>query len=192
MAFLKSIPSDKSDATLVDEYQSGGDLQVLGKLYERYMDLVYGVCLRYLKEPEEAKDAVIRIFEELVIKLKKHKVSFFKSWLYQLSVNHCLMLIRSSKTKPVKTEVEFMHLAENDHLDIVLEKEQHFEQMESCLEQLTAEQKGAIEMFYLQEKCYKEIAEITRKNVEKVRSYIQNGRRNLKICMEKEQEKNKI
>jgi len=150
------------------------------------MELVYGVCLKYMKEPEEAKDCVINIFEELVMKLKKHEVDNFKPWLYQLAKNHCLMKLRSKKGRPVNIDIDVVHLTENIHLDDGMEKEWRLNNMESCIEQLPADQKQAIQLFYLKEKCYKEIAETTHTDVNKVRSFIQNGRRNLKICMEKQ------
>jgi len=186
LAFIKKILSAQSDADLVKQYKSGGDIHVLGELYSHYMEMVYGVCLKYFKEPEEAKDAVINIFEELVIKLKKYEVNNFKSWLYQLTKNHCLMKIRSSKSQPVTVDIDIMHLGENNHLDNVAEKEAQLNGMENCIEQLPAEQKHAIQLFYLEEKCYKEIADLTETDINKVRSFIQNGRRNLKICMEKQ------
>jgi RNA polymerase sigma-70 factor (ECF subfamily) len=185
LAFLKKILSAQDDLELVKQYKSDGDINVLGELYGRYMELVYGVCLKYFKEPEEAKDAVINIFEELVTKLKKYDVINFKSWLYQLAKNYCLMKLRSGKSKPVIVDIDIMHLEENNHPDNVAKKEQQLNGMENCIEQLPAEQKRAIELFYLQEKCYKEIADLTQTDINKVRSFIQNGRRNLKICMEK-------
>lgn len=185
MAFIKNILSAESDQQLVAQYKLHADVKVLGELYQRYMELVYGVCLNYFKDPEEAKDAVINIFEELVTKLKKYEVNNFKSWLYQLAKNHCLMKLRSQKSKPVNVDVDIMHLEENNHLDNVMEKEGQLNSMENCIEQLQEEQKQAIQLFYLKEKCYKEIADITQTEISKVRSFIQNGRRNLKICMEK-------
>jgi len=186
LAFLRKILSAQNDTDLVKQYKSGGDINVLGELYSRYMELVYGVCLKYFKDPEEAKDAVINIFEELVTKLKKYEVTNFKSWLYQLAKNHCLMKIRSGKSKPVVVDVDIMHLGENNHPENGSEKEERLNGMENCIENLPAEQKQAIQLFYLQGKCYKEIADLTETDINKVRSFIQNGRRNLKICIEKQ------
>ncbi len=185
LGFIKKISSSYSDGELVQQYKQTADMNVLGDLYQRYMDLIYGVCLKYLKIPDDAQDAVINIFEELIIKLQKYEVENFKGWLYQLAKNHCLMKLRSSKTKPVNVDVEVVHLAEIMHLDDVLDKENNLVLMEGCIEQLPAEQKNVVQMFYLDEKCYKEIADITLTDINKVRSFIQNGRRNLKICMEK-------
>jgi RNA polymerase sigma-70 factor (ECF subfamily) len=170
----------------LDQYKQSGDLQKLGALYQRYMDIVYGVCLKYLKEPEDAKDSVLNIFEELVTKLLKHEVENFKNWLYQLAKNHCLMRLRSAKKlKNVKIDPSLMQSEEDVHLNGTLEKEENFVQLNNCMEQLVNEQKQTIALFYLEGKCYNEIAEITGMEWNKVRSLIQNGRRNLKLCMEK-------
>ena len=186
MAFIKKILSAESDQELVQQYKAGGNMNTLGELYNRYMELVYGVCLKYVKEPEEAKDCVISIFEELITKVKKYDIDNFKGWLYQLTKNHCLMKIRGNKKIPVHVDADFMHLSENNHLDTVMEKEQHLNNMELCIEQLPDEQKKSIQLFYVEEKCYKDISEITNTDINKIRSFIQNGRRNLKICMEKQ------
>jgi len=73
-----------------------GDLQVLGVLYSGYTELVYGVCLKYFKQEEQASDAVMDIFEELIQKAKKHEVDKFRPWLYVLAKNHCLMRLRKA------------------------------------------------------------------------------------------------
>ena len=186
LTFIRKILSAEDDHVLVQLYRKEGNIDTLGELYNRYMELVYGVCLKYMKEPEDAKDCVINIFEELIIKLKKYEVDNFKGWLYQLAKNHCLMKLRGKKNQPYVIDADIMHLQENIHLDGVMEKETQLNTMEYCIEQLPHEQKQAIELFYLKEKCYKEIADSTHTDINKVRSFIQNGRRNLKICMEKQ------
>lgn len=193
MTFIKNIPaSDAPDDELVEGYKSSGDLKLLSDLYQRYMELVYGVCLKYLKDEENAKDAVLNIFEELVSKLKKYPVTYFKAWLYQLAKNHCLMIMRAGKKfSKAQIDVSLMQNEDPVHLNGVMEKEEHLNQMHLCLQQLVAEQKTTVELFYLQNKCYNEIAAITGIEWSKVRSFIQNGRRNLKICMDKQLSKNK-
>jgi RNA polymerase sigma-70 factor (ECF subfamily) len=154
------------------------------------MELVYGVCLKYLKEPEEAQDAVMAIFEELVQKLKQHQLENVKSWLYTVATNHCLMKLRQQKKMSVgKIPEELMQSEEDGHLKDVLDREEHFRQLDHCMEQLADNQRKVIELFYLQGKCYNEISAETGIEWNSVRSYIQNGRRNLKICMETEQKK---
>ena len=188
LSFLKNISaSELPDDELVEKYKATSDLQVLSDLYQRYMELVYGVCLKYLKDEEEAKDAVINIYEELVGKLQKYPVNNFKPWLYQLAKNHCLMKLRSDKkfTK-VQMDVSFMQNEETVHLNAVMEKEEHFNQLDFCMDQLVSEQKAVVTLFYLEGKCYNEITTITGIEWKNVRSFIQNGRRNLKICMDKQ------
>lgn len=161
-------------------------MDVLAILFQRYLDLLYGVCFKYLKEEEAAKDAVMQIFEELVLKLNKHAVDNFKSWLYTLAKNYCLMQLRTPKNlKTIEFKVDFMQSEEEAHLNGIMQKEENFYKLEKCMQTLSAEQKMTVELFYLQNKCYKEIADETGIEWNKVRSYIQNGRRNLKICMEK-------
>jgi RNA polymerase sigma factor (sigma-70 family) len=187
VSFLKNISaSSLTDPELVALYKRSGDLTALGELYQRYMDLIYGVCLKYFKEPETARDAVMQIFEELVIKLKKHEVENFRGWLHQVAKNHCLMQLRTPRNlKTVEFKTELVQSEENVHLNGVLEKEENFAKLEYCLGTLTNDQQAAIRLFYLEGKCYKEIVEITGQEWNQVRSFIQNGRRNLKICMER-------
>jgi RNA polymerase sigma factor (sigma-70 family) len=186
LSFLKNIsPSSLTDKELVALYKQSEDLAVLGELYQRYMELVYGVCLKYFKETEKAKDSVMLIFEELVSKLKKHEVDHFRAWLHQLAKNHCLMQLRTPRNlKTVEFNTEIVQSEENVHLNGELEKEENFERLEYCLTTLTSEQQQAIRLFYLENKCYNEIVEITGYDWNQVRSFIQNGRRNLKICIE--------
>jgi RNA polymerase sigma factor (sigma-70 family) len=191
LAFIRNISSGSaSDEELVSSFKATGDLSVLGTLYQRYMDLVYGVCLKYLRIPENAQDSTIAIFEELIVKLKKHEVEHFRAWLYSLAKNHCLMRIRSEKKSvTVAFDVELMQSEENLHLNGELDREESFRKLDDCMEKLDPDQKTVIELFYLQGKCYKEVSEITGLEWNKVRSFIQNGRRNLKICMDKQKAK---
>ncbi len=174
---------------LLKEYRESGDLEVLGALYQPYMYLLYGVCLKYLKNEDQSKDAVMQIFEQLIEKLRKHEVSNFKSWLYSVARNYCLMELRvSGKYQTVPIEENFMENGAIVHLDIEDIREKKLTIMEACIEKLPTEQRETINLFYLQQKCYKEVADETGFNLNKVKSYIQNGKRNLKICIEKNSE----
>ena len=188
MDFIRDISaSSEDDNSLVAQYKKEGDLSVLSTLFQRYMDLVYGVCLKYLHEPEKSKDAVMNIFEELITKLKTHEPENFRAWLYTLSKNHCLMQLRTPRNlKTTEFNADFMQIEESWHLNGELEKEDQFNQLKQCLEGLAHEQKLTVTLFYMEQKSYQQIAETTGIEWNKVRSYIQNGRRNLKICMEKQ------
>ena len=186
MSFLKNLKnSTATDQELVRLYKQDGDIRVLAELYQRYMELLYAVCIKYLKEQEAAKDAVMAIFEELVPKLLKHEVVHFRGWLYMVAKNFCLMQLRSQKQMHIVQDTEIMQLTENLHLNGVFDKEENLNQLSKCIDALSPDQKQTVQLFYLQEKCYKEIAVITDTDWNKVRSLIQNARRNLKNCMEK-------
>ncbi|BAV04537.1 RNA polymerase ECF-type sigma factor [Filimonas lacunae] len=175
----------RSDEELLTAFRHTGDQQVLATLYLRYADLVYGVCFKYLNDAESSKDAVMNIYQELLVKLPNHEVDNFKGWLYVVAKNHCLMQLRKMKqTITVSFDVNLVQSEDFSHLDSVLDKEQEFKKLESCLETLPEAQKQAVQLFYLQNKCYNEITGITGNDWNKVRSLIQNGRRNLKNCME--------
>jgi RNA polymerase sigma factor (sigma-70 family) len=186
LGFLKNISHPSlTDKELVALYKQSDDMNALGELFQRYMDLIYGVCLKYFKEPELAKDSVMQIFEELVPKLKKYEVDNFRGWLHQVAKNYCLMQLRTPKNlKTVEFKTDFVQSEENVHLNGVFEKEENFKKLEYCLGTLTEQQREAIRLFYLEGKCYNEIVEITGQDWNQVRSCIQNGRRNLKLCME--------
>jgi RNA polymerase sigma-70 factor (ECF subfamily) len=175
-----------SDAALLQQFRTTGSQEVLAALYLRYTDLVYGTAMKYLKDAEAAKDAVMNIYQELVYKLPSQEIDTFKSWLYVVVKNHCLMQLRRQKKQvTVEFQPSFVQSEDFNHLDNVLDKEKELEKLEKCMEGLPDEQEKAIRLFYLEGKCYHEIKEITALDWNKVRSLIQNGRRNLKNCMDK-------
>ncbi len=184
--FIRQKPSSIPDSELLVQYKAVGDVKVLGELFSRYTSLIYGVCLKYLKDRDDSKDAVMQVFEKLVPALRDHEIDNFKSWLYVTSRNHCLMHIRSRKGK--MTEGISDNLMESDlilHLEEEPELEGNLSKLETCIQQLVNEQRQCVELFYLEQKCYKDITGLTGFDLNLVKSFIQNGKRNLKICMEK-------
>jgi len=190
--FFKSVGTHTGDTDewLIAKFKSSGDLEFLGKLYEKYMHLVYGVCLKYLKDRDDGQDAVMQIFEKLIVELPKREIENFKPWLHVIAKNHCLMQLRSEKSKTRRQEkiyesdAVFMENSYELHHNNEQVVEQDLEALKKCIEQLKTEQKECVRLFYLQEKCYQEIVEETNFELKKVKSHIQNGKRNLKICME--------
>ncbi|MCL2098358.1 MAG: sigma-70 family RNA polymerase sigma factor [Bacteroidales bacterium] len=175
-----------SDEELLADYKKSLNVSVLGVLYERYMALVYGLSLKYLKDEEAAKDTVMQIFEELVEKLPSQEVRNFKSWLYVVAKNHCLMQLRKkNQTQRVVFDERFMDFEDDFHLQKAMDDERLQQRLENCIEQLPLHQRAAIRQFYLEELSYKEISVQTQDDIKKVKSFIQNGKRNLKICLEK-------
>jgi RNA polymerase sigma-70 factor (ECF subfamily) len=173
------------DQAILSAYRSGGDQKLLSELYKKYMHLVFGLCLKYLEDDEKAKDAVMDIYEILVVKLRKFEVIYFKSWLYMVAKNHCLEKLRKEKAHFLKeSDANRMYSEQVFHPDSVVDPKL-LEKMHGCLAILPKEQQECIDLFYLQEKSYKEICQLTKMTWNKVRSHIQNGRRSLKICMSK-------
>jgi len=174
-----------SDTELIAEYKRKSDNEVIGELYKRYSHLVYGVCLKYLKNEDESKDAVIQIFENLMEDLLKHDINNFKSWLHSVTRNHCLMFLRKQQTV-LKREHEYEYYAESESTNEISfaphekeVKENLLTGLEKAMTHLKEEQRICIELFFLKEKRYEEVAEITGYTTKQVKSYIQNGKRNL-------------
>ena len=183
--FLRKGGNEKTEEELLNLYQTTQNLEWLSTLFLRYAPLIYGVCLKYLKDREEAKDAVMQIHEKLIRSLLQHKISNFKGWLYVNARNHCLMQLRSAKGKIMEEISPFlMENSSGEHLEEETEKELNIVRLEKCIETLMEAQQQCVRLFYLQEKCYKVIVEQTGFDLNQVKSYIQNGKRNLKICME--------
>lgn len=184
--FSRHPKTGYSDEELLAGFVRTGQLPWLGMLYDRYLDMVYGVCLKYLKDPVEAEDAVMAIFEVLAQKLPDQKIESFRPWLYVLTRNHCLMFLRKQQKTPTVTfDPGFMQ--SGDHLHPIEEtytESPHWDYLQACLEKLNAQQKACVEQFYYQNKSYKDIATASGQPLGQVRSHIQNGRRKLKICIE--------
>ena len=181
---MNSQLKNSSDEALVDMYRTSKSTDAFGLLYERYSHLVYGVCMKYLKDVDNAKDASMQIFEKLITDLPRHEVQIFKAWLYRVAQNHCLMILRSNnhliKSVDVFSEnsMEFV-----DELHLKVEKEIQLTKMEDSLKDLNEDQRRCVEMFYLEKKTYIEIMQETGFNFMQVKSFIQNGKRNLKQKM---------
>jgi len=177
-----------SDSELLNRYRDNPDLDILGVLYKRYMLLVYGVCLKYLKNRDDSQDAVMQIFETLIHDVPRFEIRNFKSWLYGVTRNHCLMKLRKDiRERDKQHEIAGELFMESTTILHPLEEEDDEEireRLKTCLEQLKEEQRRCIELFYYQQHCYREIAAELMYDELKVKSFIQNGKRNLKICLE--------
>lgn len=180
------IHNDITDQQLLEKYYATEDTEWLGLLLERYTMLLFGVCMKYMKQEEEAKDCVQQVFLKAITELKKYKVDYIKSWLYMVAKNHCLMKLRDDPAK-YKTELSDKFVAPDDSASRqeMIEKDKLLQFIEISLDELNPEQKRCVTLFYLQKKSYQEIADETGFSLLHVKSYIQNGKRNLKIAVEK-------
>jgi RNA polymerase sigma-70 factor (ECF subfamily) len=179
---------DLHDHELVERYRATSEPEIIAVLFQRYTHLVYGVCLKYLDDKDDAKDAVMEIFEGLMQDILKHEIINFKSWLHSVARNHCLMKLRKSRpvrldTIPEKIDGNFVEFHGEMHQDQELE-EYTLKELESALVTLKEPQRRCIELVYLKDKSYMEVCEMTGYSVNEVKSHVQNGKRNLKIRLE--------
>ncbi|HAE12930.1 MAG: sigma-70 family RNA polymerase sigma factor [Chitinophagales bacterium] len=182
------------DEVLLTQYRISGDLSIVGELYKRYSHLVFGVCMKYLKNEALAEDLSMQVFEKLITDLKNHEVNNFRPWLHMVTRNECLMHLRRDKKmrvvelEPGRTEdddADVVEFASEEHLDDVHLKEEQLVMLEAGIRELNEDQRTCIELFFLHKRSYQEIADLTGYDLNKVKSYIQNGKRNLRIYMEK-------
>ncbi len=175
-----------TDNELLSRFYADQDNEWLGILLERYTMLLLGVSMKYLKNEEAAKDAVQQVFLKAINELHKYKVDYFKSWIYMITKNHCLMQLRNkNRFSTGINDQAFADPTEPDIKNSHVEKEKVLTNMAAALLQLNKEQQLCVTLFYLEKKSYQEIALHTGYSIMHVKSYIQNGKRNLKIIMER-------
>ncbi len=177
---------DLTDEELLERFRTDDNSEWIGILFDRYAILLLGMCMKYLKNEEDARDSVQQIFLKVLAEINKHKVQFFRAWIYQVARNHCLMQLRH-KSQVRQEEVSEKHLnnpadQEEDKARFV-EKDNLLENMQHALEQLNPEQRACVKLFYLQKLSYQDIASQTGYTLLQVKSYIQNGKRNLKLLL---------
>jgi RNA polymerase sigma-70 factor (ECF subfamily) len=176
------LTSTLSDIELIVNYKTSGDKQLVGELFKRYTNFVFSVCMKYLKNSYDSEDATMQIFEKLFTDLQRFEVANFKSWLHVIAKNYCMMKLR----KPNR-EIYTDNFVEKDfdlHHEAANEKEQQLLALEKAIAELPADQRNCVELFYINQKSYKEITEQTGYDYNKVKSYIQNGKRNLQLKLQ--------
>lgn len=179
-----------TDTELLENFYSDHSNHWLGILLQRYTLLLLGVCMKYLKNEQDARDSVQQVFLKALSEIPKYRIEYFKSWIYMVAKNHCLMKLRDKQGKTVAPLNEQAIAAEDlpearfEHLS----KDKLLDDMAAALKELNHEQKLCVTLFYLDKKSYQEITAITGYSLLQVKSYIQNGKRNLKILIERKQQ----
>ena len=177
--------NDTSDSELLQNFYTDHDNDWLGILLPRYTLLLLGVCMKYLKNEEDAKDCVQQIFLKIISELHKYKVEYFKSWIYMIAKNHCLMKLRNKGKVPVELNEQFISVPDETEEKIsLIEKDVLLHKLRTTIKNLSTEQQQCVSLFYLQKKSYSEVSEITGFTIMQVKSHIQNGKRNLRLMME--------
>lgn len=187
MRLFSKHKQELSDDELLELIKKGKSHPYFGQLYERYIPLIYGLCLKYLKSETQAQDAVIDIFENLSSRIETYEISNFKNWMYSVARNHCFQILRDNKKEII---VDFdSNIMESDEILDLLSEETLDKEKESalnnCIQHLPDPQRITIKLFFFEDKSYVDIATETGFNLKSVKSFLQNGKRNLKICIEK-------
>ncbi len=183
---MKPNSSTLTDQELLQQFNTDQNNEWLGILLQRYTLLLLGVCMKYLKNEEEARDSVQQIFLKVILELQKYKVAYFKSWLYMVAKNHCLMIIRERQGKQIVEITDRTQLVNEEKDKKQLQDEDlTMDLMAESLKELNPEQQQCVTLFYLDKKSYQEITETTGYTLLQVKSYIQNGKRNLKLLIDK-------
>jgi RNA polymerase sigma-70 factor (ECF subfamily) len=180
-----------SDTQLLELFYSDRNQKWVGILLERYTLLLLGLCMKYLKNEEEAKDCVQQIFLKVLTEIPKYKVEYFKSWLYMVAKNQCLMKLREKGVKDLKELTEHIVADEDVNKEVYLQNELTYHYLEEAINELSEEQRVCVTLFYLQKASYTQISEQTAYSLLQVKSYIQNGKRNLKLLLQKKLKANK-
>ena len=185
----KNKYSHISDAELLNQFYADHNNEWLGILLERYTMLLLGVSMKYLKNEEEARDAVQQVFLKAIYELQKYKVEYIKSWLYMVAKNHCLMKLRDKGKYTYELNDKALAAPQDEaQIKELKEKDKTLDTMSLALKELNKEQQHCVTLFYLEKKSYQQVADETGYSLMQVKSHIQNGKRNLKILMERSQE----
>ena len=186
MSYSTSNHSHLTDNELVQRYKANADKVFVGELYKRYTHLVLGMCINYFKDRDVAKDMVLQIFEKLFDELKKREVENFKAWLTFVVRNYCISELRKMQAQANRNadyQYEVKSQTSEDENETLIEKEQKLEALGKAMNRLNPFQKKCIELFYFKNMTYTQIVEMTGYSVNEVKSYIQNGKRNLKMII---------
>lgn len=179
-----------SEQELLRRYYQDGNKEWLGIVLQRYTLLLLGVCMKYLKNEEAARDAVQQIFLKAITELEKYQVEYIKSWLYMVAKNHCLMQFRDKNRQLVELSEQLVEAQDTEELLSIKEKDQLLDWMHECLKNLNPEQQQCVTLFYLEKRSYQEVAELTGYTLLQVKSSIQNGKRNLRLMIQRMRQEN--
>ncbi|MES2760942.1 MAG: sigma-70 family RNA polymerase sigma factor [Bacteroidota bacterium] len=180
-----------NDEELLKHYKQSGNKDLFADLFKKHVSVVYGTCLFYLQDKDEAQDATMQLFEKLMLDINNREIDNFKGWLSFVVRNHCISLIRKNKsqTKNMRSYYEFEYEEPNYEKEEkinAISDDNMIENMKLCLPKLKENQRICVELFYLKNKSYQDIANETNFSLNEIKSYIQNGKRNLKLLLQEQ------
>ena len=189
MFFKRNSSIQLTDEEIIARFRQSGNAAVLGTIFDRYSKLVFGLCMKYLKNRTQAEDETMAIFEKLIADLQKHNIECFKAWLFTYSKNHCLMELRRKKPGIVEYDNHLLSEKTEDYEEKIKkekENESLVKQLENLINFLKPEQQQCIKLFYLENNSYRDVSQQTGLTLKQVKTNIQNGKRNLRTQFDKE------
>lgn len=182
--FRSSNILNDNDSDIIARYKKNNDKDLIGILFDRHSHLVYGICYQYLKNEDSCKDAVLTIFEKLFHDLDKYEVTNFSSWIHSVARNYCFAVLKKEHAMVELSEVDKAIEDDCEDENSIL-VENNLPHLNKALNSIKGKQKICVELFYLQNMSYIEITKKTGFSINEVKSNIQNGKRNLRIYLEK-------
>ncbi len=192
MAYFNSTSNSKlTDEELIKKYRFSHDKTYLGELFLRYTPYIFGVAIKNLKSQKEAEDVTLTIFNKISSDLKRIDVTDFSKLLYQLVKELCDIEVKKKNATGEESKmilIDELTKESDDNLYINSDKPKlslDANNLRLAIDTLNESQKICIDLFYVQNKSYQEVADITGYSLNQVKTNIQNGKRLLKTYVEK-------
>ena len=174
----------RDESSLLLKYLKTNDLSYLLELYRPYMHLVYGLAFKYVKDPKQSQEIVYCIFKKLIKDIKRQEVRVFGNWLYNLSLDFCKQWRDRGRTESdqivalggsTQTPVEFYDDKDDDSF------EEEISSMEDEVMRIKSQQEKCSQLFFKEQRCFQEIADITGWEVSEIKYHVKNAKRKTNI-----------
>lgn len=147
-----------------------GDQVAYSKLMSRYRDSIFFMVLKMVHNRDDAEDLTIEAFGKAFNNIANYSADYaFSTWLFKIATNNCIDFIRKKRLQTTSIDQtsknedgESAPIAVKDHNpdpEETMVKEQRAAKIRAAIEQLSPKYRSLIELRYLDELSYEEIAE---------------------------------
>jgi RNA polymerase sigma factor (sigma-70 family) len=150
-----------ADEELVMRYLESQDDFLFSILYDRYAQKIYAKCMTMLRNLEAAQDSTHDIFIKVLLNLARYNGrAKFSTWLYSITYNHCIDLIRKGGNK-MRSELPIDQVEQEDHeISDAFLMEIKMNRLKLVLDQMDDHDRSTLIMKYQDDLTIKEMAEI--------------------------------